>query len=44
MSAKLAAACEGLILRGLVLGLDVGGELVEFFDRSVDRLDGRVHD
>ncbi len=44
MAAKLAAGCEGLILRALVLGFDVGAKLVEFFDRSVDRRGGRVQD
>src|SRR2546429_1072541 len=44
MAAKLAVAREGLILRGLVLGLDVGGELVEFFDRAVHRRSCRIQD
>jgi hypothetical protein len=44
MAAKLAAAREGLILRGLVLGLDVGGELVEFFDCAVHRRGSRIQD
>jgi len=44
MAAKLAVAREGLILRGLVLGLDVGGELVEFFDCAVHRRSCRIQD
>ena len=44
MAAKLAAAREGLILRGLVLGLDVGGELVEFFDCAIHCRGGRIQD
>jgi hypothetical protein len=35
MACGLAVARGGLILGGLVLGLDVGGELVEFFDCAV---------
>lgn len=44
MAAKLAVAREGLILGGLVLGLDVGGELVEFVDCAVHRRGGRIQD
>ena len=44
MAAKLAVAREGLILRGLVLSLDVGGVLVEFFDCAIHRRGGRIHD
>src|SRR6202171_3956555 len=44
MAAKLAAGCGGLILRALVLGFDVGAQIVEFFDGSVDRRGGRVQD
>ena len=44
MAAKLAAGCEGLILRRPVLGFDVVAKLVELFDRFVDRRGGRVQD
>src|ERR1022692_816840 len=42
MACELAAALERLILRGLVLGLDVGGELVEFLDSAITSVDSRI--
>src|ERR1700681_3635290 len=43
MACELAVAREGSILRGLVLGFDVGGELVEFVDRRVASSDRSIH-
>src|ERR1700736_4490814 len=43
MACELAVAREALILRGLVLGFDVGGELVEFVDRCVASRDRSIH-
>ena len=44
MACGLAVARGGLILGGLVLGLDIGGELVEFFDCAIHRRGGRIQD